>query len=697
VLGFPLFGLSFRLAFCGRPLVLASAAASALFSTFATAAEPGAPRLPDLGSYGCAAVAGATPANVVHKGQIIEGRYHEWHEIYVDVNGMQRLACISMIVPRAEQLAGSAVRQFLTASLGIGQPPADAKARAQSSDVQQIEEPANVRPEPTRRVKPGAAPRADGERSTDVVPEAPPLPATQAAPEANTTPNATQRERGAMAPQDFIAEYETPAEIGVEDRQRVTNTRVYPWNTIGYLSVTYPNGQSFRCTAVLISPYVVLTAGHCVHNKGRGGYARDVRFYPAQYQNTLGDNTPQRPYGKSDFAFIRATEAWTQISDQETYPLSDYRHDFAAVQFRTPFTFTTTFMPVVYSSTATQVTNSGYPGMVQGVGNYGQWWDEGEDRSSSYTRNNHVKQYAIDGSGGNSGGPFFSTDAATGQNALVGLLSYADDQDDQAGGPWYDAWNKTLLTTWMNWTPSTAAAGDIGGLRVPGVFSSNHPSLFSYLRFFNGSSAAGTVEVTIADGNTGTALATWTSGTIAPNAMMQVGMRVIESQVTLPVNKPAFYTLSVRPTFTGYFQHAMHEPFVKSLTNLTSCDTGAAAQTALVMGVHSTRIEGYPSSVVVHNTSAGSTSVSLGIYDARNGTMLGTYQTGQIPPNGQKVVSAATLEANASPSWRPDPIDMAHYVVKPLSSFFTGYLQHLVHNEAVDTVADVTSLCRLAP
>ncbi|MGE3475056.1 MAG: serine protease [Rhodospirillaceae bacterium] len=675
-------------------LPTASAILSVMLSFAAGAAAPNGPRLPDLGAYDCAKAAAATPADVVHKGQVIGGKYHEWHELYLGAADARRLACISLIAPRAEQLSAAAAKDFLNSSLGIGAPAANAKARAQGDDVQRIDEPDNVQTEPLRRVKPDDAAKSAPERGAETAPEAPPLPASkQADPAAKVTPVTRERpgERPAFDP-------EAPATIGVDDRQRVPNTLTAPFNTIGYLSVTYPNGQSFRCTATLVSPYVVLTAGHCVHNKNRGGYAAQVRFYPAQYQNQVGDNQPLRPYGKSDFAFIRATETWTQMSDQDTYPVTDYRHDFAAVQFQTPFTFTDTFMPVTFGSTTNPVTASGYPGVVQGVSNYTQWSDEGGDTSANSMRANHVKQYAIDGSGGNSGGPFFAADPATGQNALVGSLSYADETDDRAGGPWYDSWNRTLLTSWMNWTPTAAAAGDIGGLRVPGVFSSNHATLFSYLRFYNAGAAAGTVDVTVSDGNTGQPLATWTSGTIAPSAMMQVGMRAIESQLpALPANKPDFYTLSIRPTFTGFFQHAMHEPFTKALTNITSCDTGAAAQTSLVMGVHSTRIEGYPSSVVVHNTSNIPMSVSLGVYDARNGNLLGTYQTPNIPANGQRVIAAATLQANASPSWQPTEIDMAHYIVKPLSNFFTGYLQHLVHNEASDTVANVTALCRLAP
>ncbi len=668
------------------------------FTALAADAQKG-PRLPDLTSYDCAAIVKAVPAEVMHKGQVIESRYHEWHEFYIAVKGQRRLACISLSAPRAEQLSIGAAERFLTASLGVGLPPTDGKARAQSSDVEQIDEPDDVRPEPPRRVKPGAPAQALPDQDGEPAKEAPPLPATKQAPPEGNAAAPVLRERAAALPTETwpADAWEPPATVGVEDRQSVTNTLIYPWNTIGYLSVTYPNGQSFRCTATLVSPYVVLTAGHCVHNKNRGGYARDVRFYPAQYQTTLGDNVPRRPYGKSDFAFIRTTEAWTQMSDQDTYPVVDYRHDFAAVQFHTPFTFTNTFMPVVFASTAATVTGSGYPGVVQGVSNYGQWWDEGADSSSNYLRSNHVKQYAIDGSGGNSGGPFFATDAATAQSSLVGALSYADDQDDQAGGPYYDSWNRTLLTSWMNWTPAAAAAGSLGGLRVAGVFSSNHATLFSYLRFFNGGSAAGTVEITIADGTTGQALATWTSAPIAPFSQTQIGMRVIEAQANLPLTRPDFYSLSIRPTFTGYFQHAMHEPFTRTLTNLTACDTGAAAQSGIVLGVHSTRIEGYPSSVIVHNTATTGANVSLAVYDARNGAILGTYQTGQIPANGQRIISAATLQSGSTPAFQPMEADMAHYVVRATSSFFQGYLQHIVHSQSADTIADMTAVCRLAP
>ena len=42
---------------------------------------------------------------------------------------------------------------------------------------------------------------------------------------------------------------------------------------------------------------------------------------------------------------------------------------------------------------------------------------------------------------------------------------------------------------------------------------------------------------------------------------------------------------------------------------------------------------GYPSTIVVYNTGSAAVDVQLGIFDARTGTRLGTYTTGQIAAN----------------------------------------------------------------
>ena len=54
--------------------------------------------------------------------------------------------------------------------------------------------------------------------------------------------------------------------VGTDDRIRVTDTESYPWNTIGYISEGFPSGNSYRGTGAIVTPYMVLTAGHMIYD-----------------------------------------------------------------------------------------------------------------------------------------------------------------------------------------------------------------------------------------------------------------------------------------------------------------------------------------------------------------------------------------------------------------------------------------------
>ena len=78
-------------------------------------------QLPDLASYACSASAQAQETR--HIGQVIRGTYHEWYESYTGT--AQRLTCISVVQPRAQQLSAAEAKAFLTASFAVGAPTAD--------------------------------------------------------------------------------------------------------------------------------------------------------------------------------------------------------------------------------------------------------------------------------------------------------------------------------------------------------------------------------------------------------------------------------------------------------------------------------------------------------------------------------------------------------------------------------------------
>ncbi len=227
-------------------------------------------------------------------------------------------------------------------------------------------------------------------------------------------------------------------------------------------------------------------------------------------------------------------------------------------------------------------------------------------------------------------------------------------------------------------------------LRFGPVFSSAQAASQSFIRLANTGSSAATVTVKLWDYTTGALAGTWTSPSIPAGTAPQYAISTIESAVT--GTKPQYYAVAVQTAMTGTTQHVLWKPSDGTLTNLSTCDTGISAGTGQMASVHSSILDspGYPSSIAINNTSASSaTGVTLGIYDARNGTKLGTYPAGTIPANSKLVVGVAAIESAAN--IRPAS-DMFHYIIKPEGSF-TGFLQHLVNNQKVGVITDMSTVC----
>lgn len=76
--------------------------------------------------------------------------------------------------------------------------------------------------------------------------------------------------------------------IGKDDRKPVSNYKAKPYSCICLLKVKWPNGRTTYGTGWLFKADGVATAGHCVYNKERGGWADTITVYPGRN----GDNLP---------------------------------------------------------------------------------------------------------------------------------------------------------------------------------------------------------------------------------------------------------------------------------------------------------------------------------------------------------------------------------------------------------------------
>jgi V8-like Glu-specific endopeptidase len=85
--------------------------------------------------------------------------------------------------------------------------------------------------------------------------------------------------------------------------QAVAQPLNYPYRTVGKLFFTQ-NGGDFSGSAALISPSILLTAGHCVYE---GGWSGNMVFYPSYGKRAASD-----PAYKFNYSYLACWTAWSQ-------------------------------------------------------------------------------------------------------------------------------------------------------------------------------------------------------------------------------------------------------------------------------------------------------------------------------------------------------------------------------------------------
>ena len=175
----------------------------------------------------------------------------------------------------------------------------------------------------------------------------------------------------------------TTSILGSDTRTEVLTANWVPARQSGLL--TFSGGW---CTAALIGPRHILTAGHCVHQGNGGSWYGGFRFYPGR---TRLSTTPYTSYGWSS---ISTYTGWTQNGD--------YDWDIALITLSSATTFG--WLSFGWSSsisTSWYINHKGYPQDKS----YGSMWS-----SDGYICDvdDHVLWTdTTDTVGGQSGGPWY--------------------------------------------------------------------------------------------------------------------------------------------------------------------------------------------------------------------------------------------------------------------------------------------------
>ena len=362
--------------------------------------------------------------------QYIDGIFHKWEEYDLGEKGE---FCIFLRKPRQRRLSvGEAGTLLQDSARWRGQaPPAGISDILDPADPRLQGRPAGPKPPDRRPIRHAPA-------SSE-----PDKPAPPAYPGMEGRSGIDPERLSPPRPEDVV---------GTDDRTRVTDTESFPWNTVGYIGNRYASGRSYRGTGAIVTPYMVLTAGHLVYDwSTEGGYAASMTFSPGQRQLSAG-GAVTRPYGQFTASSWQTNGGY--IDALKTNPDIQFDYDYGAVFFNTSFAGVGlyTYMPVVFNIAPASIHLAGYPLSVQGETNSQAMWHSSGEVIGATDR---IIYYSADTTGGNSGGPVWESTAGMRRMVAVHVVS-------APGGCRLVSQNHGIIETWMSWEPFSAQAGGKG-------------------------------------------------------------------------------------------------------------------------------------------------------------------------------------------------------------------------------------------
>ena len=184
------------------------------------------------------------------------------------------------------------------------------------------------------------------------------------------------------------------------------STTTYPYDTVAYIVVTYPDGESFQGSGVIIGPHTVLTASHLLWDADDNEAAASVTVYPGY---NLGGQSITGQW----------IEHYNQVDDtggKETEAAS--QSDFAVIDFAANLS--------AYGSIAVATGYGG--GVVHLTGYPGDAGGEQTDQTGQVEASRHYSTLdyeSVATSPGSSGGPLWIDAGTAGapEPEVVGLVS----------------------------------------------------------------------------------------------------------------------------------------------------------------------------------------------------------------------------------------------------------------------------------
>jgi V8-like Glu-specific endopeptidase len=199
-------------------------------------------------------------------------------------------------------------------------------------------------------------------------------------------------------------------------QQEIIDQAQYPWQSVIYITSTFPNGTVTTGSGTMVGPNDVLTASHIVYSSEYGGAATSVTITPAYDPDPL-----EQPFGNLDawqwhFFTDYDPDGNGLVSPGDGGPgLGGTELDVALLDLDVPIGLETGWMSLDPTFESGYVNISGYPGLYGNnmMNEIGYVQDDAVDWFDNID--------AFDVNPGNSGGPLWYFD--NGIPSVVGVVS----------------------------------------------------------------------------------------------------------------------------------------------------------------------------------------------------------------------------------------------------------------------------------
>lgn len=243
------------------------------------------------------------------------------------------------------------------------------------------------------------------------------------------------------------------------------------------------------------------------------------------------------------------------------------------------------------------------------------------------------------------------------------------------------------------WCVNTASAQNAATTAyLSPVYPSSSPSAIgSYLRVTNATSSDGIVQAVFRNNGSTQELGTW-SGEVPAGASIQFDIGTMETEAGVsPAGPTTTYSLAFTANFDGFVQHAVWNAVGASLTNLTSCAGGVSSTNQHLGNVHTNRISGYPSTIIVQNTGTSADTASFDVFDSVTGLVIANNYSQSVPAGSTWTFTANDFAADVGFS----PGESQSHISFVLDDGFTVFAQHIMTNEGAGVISNMTSRCAL--